>query len=74
MLSTSAEQLVVDLCTATWTIRSTPDHLILRLDAADPAALEQQSARVAHRIEQFARRDDLKVVWTPAGSPEGNRR
>jgi hypothetical protein len=66
VLSTSADQLVVDLGTATWTIRSTPGHLVLRVDATDPDALEQQSARVAHRVEQLARRDDLKVVWGPA--------
>jgi hypothetical protein len=66
VLSTSPDELVVDLGTATWTIRSTPEHLILRVDASDPAALEQQSARVAHRIEQLARRDALQVTWTPA--------
>lgn len=66
VLSESAGHLVVDLGTATWTIRSTPDHLILHVEADDPGALEQQSTRVAHRIEQLARRDGLAVRWESA--------
>ena len=62
----STDQLVVDLGTATWTIRATPEELVLHLQADDPAELDQQSARVAHRVEQIARRDDLEVVWGPA--------
>ena len=66
IVSESAGQLVVDLGTATWTIRSTPEQLILHLDAVDPDALDQQSARVSHRVEQLARRDGLEVTWQPA--------
>ncbi|GAA1139375.1 hypothetical protein GCM10009630_42810 [Kribbella jejuensis] len=67
VVSESADELVVDLGTATWTIRSTPDHLILHLEADDPGALEQQSTRVAHRVEQLGRRDSLAVVWAAVG-------
>ena len=63
VLSSSTDELVVDLGTAVWTIRSTPEQLVLRLDGADPVELEQQSARVARRIEEIARRDGLTVVW-----------
>ena len=66
LLSESADELLVDLGTATWTIRSTPEQLILHLEADDPGALEQQSTRVAHRIEQLARRDGLTVRWESA--------
>ncbi|MGW6200322.1 DUF2218 domain-containing protein [Kribbella sp. NPDC055110] len=66
VLSTSAEELVVDLGTATWSVRATPEELVLRLEAADASELEQQSARVAHRVEQIARRDGLQVTWSPA--------
>ena len=66
VLSTSEDALVVDLGTATWTIRATPDELVLRVEAADAGELDQQSARVAHRVEQIARRDELQVIWTPA--------
>jgi hypothetical protein len=66
VLSTSDDELVVDLGTATWSIRATPEDLVLRLEAPDSAELEQQSARVAHRVEQIARRDGLRVTWTPA--------
>jgi hypothetical protein len=66
VLSTSADELVVDLGTATWSVRAAPQELVLRLEAEDPAELDQQSARVAHRVEQIARRDGLQVVWQPA--------
>ena len=66
VLSESADELVVDLGPATWTIRSAPEQLLLRLEAEDPAALEEQSSRVAHRVEQLGRRDDLQVVWQPS--------
>ena len=63
VLSTSADELVIDLGTATWTIQATQAELLLRVDAADATALDQQSARVAHRVEQIARRDGLQVTW-----------
>ncbi|MFI5696935.1 DUF2218 domain-containing protein [Kribbella sp. NPDC051586] len=66
ILSTSEDELVVDLGPATWSIRATPDQLILRVQADDAAVLEQQGARVAHRIEQIAHRDDLRVDWRAA--------
>ncbi|TDW91779.1 DUF2218 domain-containing protein [Kribbella sp. VKM Ac-2566] len=66
VLSTSADELVVDLGTATWSVRAAPQELVMRLEADDAAELEQQSARVAHRVEQIARRDGLQVVWQPA--------
>ena len=66
VLSTSAEELVVDLGTATWSVRAAPQELVLRVEAEDAAELEQQSARVAHRVEQIARRDGLQVTWKAA--------
>jgi hypothetical protein len=66
VLSTSADELVVDLGTATWTVRAAPEELVLRIDAEDAAELEQQGARVAHRVEQIARRDGLQVAWKSA--------
>ncbi|MFF0264041.1 DUF2218 domain-containing protein [Kribbella sp. NPDC004536] len=66
VLSESPDELVVDLGSATWTIHSTPDELILRLQADDPATLEAQSSRVTHRIEQLGRRDNLQVTWQPS--------
>ena len=65
VVSAAATELVIDLGTATWTIRSTPGQLLLHLQADSPADLEQQSVRVAHRIEQIARRDGLQVSWQP---------
>ncbi|MFF0344012.1 DUF2218 domain-containing protein [Kribbella sp. NPDC004875] len=66
VVSTSAEKLVVDLGTATWSVRATSEQLILRVEADDAGALEQQSARVADRVEQIGRRDGLRISWTPA--------
>lgn len=66
VLSTSAEELVVDLGTASWSVRAAPAELLLRVEADDADELEQQSARVAHRVEQIARRDGLQVVWQQA--------
>ncbi|WP_432879724.1 DUF2218 domain-containing protein [Kribbella sp. CA-245084] len=66
ILSTSADELVIDLGPATWSIRATAGQLILRVQADDPTDLEQQSARVAHRVEQIARRDGLQITWRPA--------
>ncbi|TCC09882.1 DUF2218 domain-containing protein [Kribbella soli] len=66
VLSTSDDELVVDLGTATWSVRATPEELVLRLEAADAGELEQQSTRVAERVEQIARRDGLQVTWSPA--------
>ena len=66
VLSTSDDELVVDLGAATWSVRATPEELVLRVEAADSGELEQQSARVAHRVEQIARRDGLQVVWQQA--------
>ncbi|HEY3556957.1 MAG TPA: DUF2218 domain-containing protein [Kribbella sp.] len=63
VLSTTGDELVIDLGTATWTIRATPDELLLRVEADDAAELTRQSARVADRIEQIARRDALQVTW-----------
>ncbi|MER7249414.1 DUF2218 domain-containing protein [Kribbella sp. NPDC000426] len=63
ILSAAEDELVVDLGTATWTVRATHDDLVLRVEAGDQAALAQASERVAHRIEQIARRDALQVVW-----------
>ncbi len=65
VLSASAEELVVDLGTATWSVRAAPQELVLRIKANDVTELEQQSARVAHRVEQIARRDGLRVFWQP---------
>lgn len=67
VVSASAGELVVDLGPATWTIRSTPRQLLLYLRADDSSALEQQSVRVAQRVEQIGRRDELQVHWHPAG-------
>ncbi|NUR94394.1 MAG: DUF2218 domain-containing protein [Kribbellaceae bacterium] len=66
VLSESADELVVDLGPATWTIRSSPEHLLLRLEADDPTTLQEQSSRVAQRVEQLGRRDGLRVVWRPS--------
>ncbi|GAA1582918.1 DUF2218 domain-containing protein [Kribbella karoonensis] len=66
VLSECPDELVVDLGAATWTIRSTPEQLMLHLEADDPVALEEQSNRVAHRVEQLGRRDDLRVSWQPS--------
>jgi hypothetical protein len=65
VLSTSAEELVVDLGTATWSVRAEAGELVLRVEADDVGELEQQSARVAQRVEQIARRDGLQVSWQP---------
>ena len=66
VLSSSSDELVVDLGEATWLIRATPDELFLRLEGDDH--LEEQSARVTQRIEQLGRRDKLQVHWQPAGA------
>ena len=66
VLSTSADELVVDLGTATWSVRAAVGELVLRVEAEDVGELEQQSARVAQRVEQIARRDGLLVAWQPA--------
>lgn len=66
VLSSTPDELVVDLGDATWSIRATPDELFLLLEAADN--LEAQSARVAQRIEQLGRRDALHVEWHPAAA------
>ena len=63
VLSSSPDELVVDLGDATWLIRAAPDELFLRLDGA--GTLQEQSAHVAQRIEQLGRRDALQVEWHP---------
>ena len=65
VLSTTEDELVIDLGAATWTIRATSKELLLRVEADNAAELTQQSARVADRIEQIARRDALQVTWQP---------
>jgi len=63
VLSSSPDELVVDLGDATWSIRATPDELFLRLEST--GNLQEQSTRVAGRIEQLGRRDNLQVHWHP---------
>ncbi|MEU4198169.1 DUF2218 domain-containing protein [Kribbella sp. NPDC026611] len=65
VVSSAADNLVVDLGQATWTIRATPAELVLRLEAGDSDTLAEQAARVAQRIETLGRRDALKVDWLP---------
>jgi hypothetical protein len=66
IVSTSPGQLVVDLGTATWTIRATPEELLMRVESDNATDLHQQTTRVTHRIEQIARRDALHVNWQPS--------
>ena len=65
VLASSPGELVIDLGEGTWTIRSAADELILQVEAADAARLDELSAHVAQRIEQIGRRDGLQVHWRP---------
>ncbi|TDW19591.1 DUF2218 domain-containing protein [Kribbella kalugense] len=63
VLASAPGELVVDLGGATWTLRSEPTRLELRVEADDPGVLRQFSERVTERIEKLGRRDHLKVHW-----------
>ncbi|TCO34059.1 hypothetical protein EV652_102124 [Kribbella steppae] len=63
LLAQQPGELLIDLGPATWRIVAEPDRLVLRVEAADAARLDEVSAHVAERIEQIGRRDDLRVRW-----------
>jgi len=66
------------------TLRADPGVLTLRAEAPDEEGLHRLEQRVAEKLEQVGRRDQLTVTWTPprgageqlpsqpAGATEGN--
>jgi hypothetical protein len=52
------------------TLRADPGALALRAEAATEEDLQRIEHRVADRLEQFGRRDQLTVTWTPSHDAE----
>ncbi|MGW6279446.1 DUF2218 domain-containing protein [Kribbella sp. NPDC055071] len=67
VLSSTPDELLIDLGGATWTLRATQDSLVLRVQADDPTHLSAMSRRVGDRIEQLGHRDGLRVNWVDLG-------
>jgi len=56
---------VISVGTGRCTLRADPGLLTLRAEAADVASLRQLQQRIAGRLEQIGRRDQLTITWTP---------
>ncbi|MEU6141126.1 DUF2218 domain-containing protein [Streptomyces sp. NPDC047081] len=52
-----------------WTLQATPDALVLRIEAANQADLQQMRDLITARVEKIGRRDRLTVAWQPTESP-----
>jgi hypothetical protein len=61
---------VIHFADGSWTLAATAEALALRVEAADPAALEKLKATIAARIEKIGRRDNLVVEWHEPDTPE----
>jgi hypothetical protein len=66
VLSSTPDQLLIDLRGGIWSLRATPDSLVMQVQADDPDHLTAMSTKVADRIEQLGRRDGLHVQWQPS--------
>ncbi|MGP4048207.1 DUF2218 domain-containing protein [Streptomyces sp. 2A115] len=62
----------VRLSLGQWTLRATPDALVLRADAANEEDLRRMRSLVAARVEKIGRRDDLTVVWQRTEAPSAH--
>jgi hypothetical protein len=69
----SDDRGVISLGWGRCTLRADPGVLTLVAEAADEAGLRQIERRIADRLEQIGRRDQLTVAWAPprdvAGTP-----
>lgn len=64
---------VIRFADGSWTLDATPDALTLRVEAAEPAALERLKTAIAARIAKIGRRDNLTVDWREADNPGEDR-
>ena len=53
----------VRLSLGQWTLRATPDALVLHVEAANEEDLRRMRDLIAARVEEIARRDHLAVAW-----------
>jgi hypothetical protein len=61
----SDDRGVISIEAGRCTLTSGPGVLTLRAEAADEVSLHRLQQRVARRLEQVGRRDQLTVTWTP---------
>ena len=59
----TADSGVVRFADGAWILEATPDALLLRVEADDPAALDRLKAAISARIAKIGRRDALTVEW-----------
>jgi hypothetical protein len=60
----------VRLSLGQWTMRATPEVLVLRAEALDEEDLQRMQDLIAARLEKIGRRDHLTVAWQ---RPEASR-
>lgn len=53
----------VRLSLGRWTLRATPDALVMRAEAATEEDLQRMRDLIAARVEKIGRRDHLTVAW-----------
>jgi uncharacterized protein len=68
IVSSTPDELLIDLGQATWSLHATPEALVMRLEGDNLGGV---SAKVAGRIEQLGRRDGLHVQWQPLAGGGG---
>ncbi|MBR7836598.1 DUF2218 domain-containing protein [Actinospica durhamensis] len=66
----SATGAVIRFAEGCWVLDATPDALILRVEAEDPATLERLKASIAARIAKIGRRDGLTVAWSQSAAAD----
>lgn len=59
----------VRLSLGQWTLRATPDALVLRVEAANEGDLRRMRDLIAARVETVGRRDNLTAVWEQPEPP-----
>jgi hypothetical protein len=59
----------VRLSLGQWTLRATPDALVLRIEADSEANLRRMRELITSRVEKIGRRDHLTVAWQQREAP-----
>ena len=59
----------VRLSLGRWTLRATPDALVMRVEAATEEGLQRMRDLIAARVEKIGRRDHLAVAWRQPEEP-----
>lgn len=59
----------VRLSLGQWTLRATPDALVLHVEAGNEEDLQRMRDLIAARVEKIGRRDHLTVAWQQLEAP-----